>query len=76
VLVSAYAVTKSFTGAAGDQLRVLDDITLELHAGEIVALLGRYGSGKSTLLRTVAGLIAPTSGTVCYRGRELNGANP
>jgi NitT/TauT family transport system ATP-binding protein len=76
VLVSVEHVSKSFTGAAGDTLNVLDDINLDLRAGEIVALLGRSGSGKSTLLRTIAGLIAPTSGLVCYRGTELNGANP
>src|ERR1700752_3446369 len=76
VLVSVEHVSKSFTGAAGDTLNVLDDINLDLEAGEVVALLGRSGSGKSTLRRTIAGLIAPTSGSVCYRGTELNGANP
>jgi NitT/TauT family transport system ATP-binding protein len=76
VLIDVAAVSKSFTGAAGDELRVLDSIDLQLRTGEIVALLGRSGSGKSTLLRIIAGLIAPTSGTVCYRGAELNGANP
>src|SRR6202008_4362666 len=54
----------------------LDDINLDLRAGEIVALLGRSGSGKSTLLRTIAGLIGPTSGSGRDRGEELNGANP
>ncbi|MET8848593.1 nitrate/sulfonate/bicarbonate ABC transporter ATP-binding protein [Amycolatopsis sp. NPDC004625] len=76
VLVAVEKVSKSFAGRAGDELRVLDNITLDLRAGEIVALLGRSGSGKSTLLRTVAGLIGPTSGSVRYRGTELNGANP
>ena len=76
VIVGVEHVGTSFPGAAGDELRVLDDITLGLRAGEIVALLGRSGSGKSTLLRTIAGLIAPTEGTVRYRGTELNGANP
>ncbi|ATY12671.1 nitrate ABC transporter ATP-binding protein [Amycolatopsis sp. AA4] len=76
VLVSVDHVSKSFPGSAGDELRVLDDITLDLRAGEIVALLGRSGSGKSTLLRTIAGLIGPTRGTVRYRGEELDGANP
>ncbi|QKV73941.1 nitrate/sulfonate/bicarbonate ABC transporter ATP-binding protein [Amycolatopsis sp. Hca4] len=75
-LITVEKVSKSFTGSEGDALRVLDEITLELRAGEIVALLGRSGSGKSTLLRTIAGLIAPTSGSVRYRGEELNGANP
>ena len=76
VLVRVDAVSKSFTGAAGDELRVLDDISLDLRAGEIVALLGRSGSGKSTLLRTIAGLIAPTAGTVSYQGRRLHRREP
>jgi NitT/TauT family transport system ATP-binding protein len=76
VLIDVDAVSKSFPGAAGDELRVLDSIDLQLRTGEIVALLGRSGSGKSTLLRIIAGLIPPTSGTVRYRGAELNGANP
>jgi NitT/TauT family transport system ATP-binding protein len=76
VLVEVDHVSKSFTGAAGDTLHVLDDVTVDLRAGEIIALLGRSGSGKSTLLRTIAGLIGPTQGVVRYRGVELNGANP
>ncbi|WP_051792475.1 nitrate/sulfonate/bicarbonate ABC transporter ATP-binding protein [Amycolatopsis jejuensis] len=76
VLVSVEHVSTSFPGSAGDELRVLDDITLDLRGGEIVGLLGRSGSGKSTLLRTIAGLIGPTHGTVRYRGDELDGANP
>jgi NitT/TauT family transport system ATP-binding protein len=76
VLVSLTNVTKSFEGADGETLLVLDDITLSLRSGEVVALLGRSGSGKSTLLRTIAGLIAATSGSVRYRGKELNGSNP
>jgi NitT/TauT family transport system ATP-binding protein len=55
---------------------VLDDISLDLREGEIVALLGRSGSGKSTLLRCIAGLISPTEGDISYRGETLNGANP
>ena len=76
ILVTVEHVTKSFPGAAGEDLLVLDDICLELAEGEIVALLGRSGSGKSTLLRTIAGLIGPSSGSVRYRGAPLNGANP
>ncbi|MGY4103881.1 ABC transporter ATP-binding protein [Nocardia sp. R16R-3T] len=76
VLLEVDGVGKSFTGAAGDSLHVLDQIDLTLRSGEIVALLGRSGSGKSTLLRTIAGLIAPSTGQVRYRGRQLEGANP
>jgi NitT/TauT family transport system ATP-binding protein len=55
---------------------VLDGVSLTLREGEIVALLGRSGSGKSTMLRCIAGLIAPSAGSVSYRGELLNGANP
>jgi NitT/TauT family transport system ATP-binding protein len=75
-IIEVANVSKSFPGAGDATLHVLDDVTLSLREGEVVALLGRSGSGKSTLLRTIAGLIAPTSGTVCYRGTPLNGANP
>ncbi|MFE9577969.1 AAA-associated domain-containing protein [Nocardia sp. NPDC006044] len=76
VLLDISGVGKRFTGAAGDELRVLDGIDLQLRSGEIVALLGRSGSGKSTLLRIIAGLIAPSDGEVTYRGAPLNGSNP
>ena len=75
-IIEVAHVSKSFPGAGDTTLHVLDDVSLTLHEGEVVALLGRSGSGKSTLLRTIAGLIAPTSGTVRYRGTPLNGANP
>ncbi|MGA2829952.1 MAG: nitrate/sulfonate/bicarbonate ABC transporter ATP-binding protein [Streptosporangiaceae bacterium] len=76
VIIEAGHVTKHFTTPDGQPLPVLEDISLQLHAGEIVALLGKSGSGKSTLLRCIAGLIAPTTGTVACRGTAINGANP
>jgi NitT/TauT family transport system ATP-binding protein len=75
-IVEVCDVSKSFTSPDGSRLPVLEGISLELREGEILALLGRSGSGKSTLLRCIAGLIAPTTGTVSYRGAPLNGANP
>ncbi|MCT9093414.1 ABC transporter ATP-binding protein [Streptomyces sp. ASQP_92] len=56
-------VSKSFSGPTGPQL-VLDDITLDVAPGEFVTLLGASGCGKSTLLNLVAGLDAPTAGTI------------
>ena len=75
-LITVEGVTKTFPTPDGEELFVLDDIDLALYPGEIVALLGKSGSGKSTLLRCIAGLIAPSSGVVAYRGTPLNGANP
>src|SRR5690606_16225183 len=53
--------------------RVLDDITLEIAPGEIVALLGPSGGGKSTLLRQVSGLDHPDTGSVTIDGTPLRG---
>ncbi|MBV8980765.1 MAG: nitrate/sulfonate/bicarbonate ABC transporter ATP-binding protein [Acidimicrobiia bacterium] len=76
VIVSVEHVTKTFTTPDGQPLPVLEDISLRLAEGEIVALLGKSGSGKSTLLRCIAGLIAPSLGRVLYRGDPVTGANP
>jgi NitT/TauT family transport system ATP-binding protein len=76
VIITAESVTKTFSTPDGRALPVLDGVSFTLSEGEIVALLGKSGSGKSTLLRCVAGLIAPTAGTVTYRGTPLTGANP
>lgn len=54
-------------------LVVLDDVSLHVHEGEIVGLLGRSGSGKSTLLRIIDGLLAPTAGEVHWRGQPVTG---
>ena len=50
---------------------ILNDATLDVREGEIVALLGRNGAGKSTLLKTLAGLVPPASGTIQYEGRDI-----
>jgi NitT/TauT family transport system ATP-binding protein len=76
VIIEAEHVTKTFITPDGQALPVLDGISFALREGEIVALLGKSGAGKSTLLRCIAGLIAPSAGTVTYRDTPLTGANP
>jgi len=52
---------------------ILNDATLDVREGEIVALVGRNGAGKSTLLKTLTGLVTPASGTIEYEGRNIAG---
>jgi putative ABC transport system ATP-binding protein len=53
-------------------IRAVDGVTLEIRAGEFVALLGSSGSGKSTLLNLMAGLDRPTGGAIFANGRNLS----
>jgi ABC-type branched-subunit amino acid transport system ATPase component len=57
-------------------LQVLRHVSLRVHAGEVVALLGGNGSGKSTLLRTVSGLVRPRRGTILFTGQPIQGRRP
>jgi ABC-type branched-subunit amino acid transport system ATPase component/ABC-type branched-subunit amino acid transport system permease subunit len=52
---------------------ILNDASLDVRDGEIVALLGRNGAGKSTLLKTLAGLLPPASGAIEFEGRDIAG---
>ena len=63
VHVRADAVSRVFTGSQGDIL-ALDSVQLEADPGEFLVLVGPSGCGKSTLLRIIAGLDAPSSGTI------------
>ena len=65
-LVEIRGVRHVYGKSGGSGLLVLDDVDLTLFDNEIVGLLGRSGSGKSTLLRSIAGLIAPSEGTVAF----------
>ncbi|ADX72795.1 ATPase component of various ABC-type transport systems with duplicated ATPase domain [Pseudarthrobacter phenanthrenivorans Sphe3] len=59
--------------AGGFRHQVLQEITLAVHPGEIVAVTGPNGAGKSTLLRHLNGLLRPTAGQVLVQGRDIAG---
>jgi NitT/TauT family transport system ATP-binding protein len=76
-LIAVEHVNKRFPLPEGKgEFTVLHDISVNVLAGEVTALLGRSGSGKSTLLRIMAGLIPPSDGQVTAGGRPLRGCNP
>jgi branched-chain amino acid transport system ATP-binding protein len=54
-------------------IAAVKDLSLTVHAGEIVTLIGSNGAGKSTTLRTISGLLRPRSGDVMFQGRKING---
>jgi putative ABC transport system ATP-binding protein len=57
--------------SGGETVRAVDGVTIEVQAGEILALYGPSGSGKTTLLLLAAGLISPESGSVSFDGRDI-----
>jgi branched-chain amino acid transport system ATP-binding protein len=59
-----------------DKSHVLQDVSLEVNAGEVVALLGRNGSGRSTTLKTIMGLVATRSGSVKFKGETITNRQP
>ncbi len=64
-------VSRQFASASGEALHVLQDISLEVAAGQSLAIVGPSGSGKSTLLNIIGGLDRPTAGSVLLEGANL-----
>jgi branched-chain amino acid transport system ATP-binding protein len=57
-------------------MSVLQGIDMQIHAGEIVALLGSNGVGKTTLNNVISGFIVPTAGSVTFKGQRITGLKP
>lgn len=64
----------SFRYADSDQL-ILQDVNMRVREGDFVCLLGQSGCGKSTFLRLMAGLEAPSSGSICVDGQPIDGTS-
>jgi putative ABC transport system ATP-binding protein len=74
-LLSLRQVRKSYWRGLRETV-VLADVSLDVYAGEMVAVWGQRGSGKTTLLEVAAGLQSPDQGTVSFQGRELTAGRP
>ena len=74
-MIALDRVSRSFTTPKGDRYRAIDEISCTIRAGSFCAIVGPSGCGKSTLLNLIAGLIAPSSGSVRIAGEELSGVN-
>ena len=74
-LVSFSHVTRRFPAMSGPRgkkmFTAVEDASFSIREGEILGLLGESGCGKSTIARMLLGLIHPTEGEICYRGREI-----
>lgn len=71
-LTPVLAVKGVTAGYGGGAVKVLRNVSLELHSGQTLAVVGESGSGKSTLGRAIAGLLPPFAGSIQFEGRELS----
>ncbi len=71
-IVRARDLVKQVDSPSGERLRIVNDVSLEVLAGQSVAVVGVSGSGKSTLLALLAGLDTPTAGSVWLDGQRLD----
>jgi branched-chain amino acid transport system ATP-binding protein len=62
--------------AAYGRIRALNNVTIQVDTGEVVALIGSNGAGKTTTLRTISGLMHPSAGTIRFDGRDITHTDP
>lgn len=71
-IIETTSLSRQFPQRGLHPVRAVDDVTLAIHDGERVGLIGASGSGKTTLVKMLLGLDTPTSGTIAHRGNALD----
>ena len=56
------------------KITAVSELTLEVHRGELVSLIGANGAGKTTTLKAISGLVAPAAGRLIFEGEDITGA--
>lgn len=69
--IALESLSKTFVRRSGEVVHAIDDVSVEIEAGEFLVILGPSGCGKTTLLRTIAGLELPTRGRILVDGRTM-----
>ena len=70
-LLSVHNLTKTFSGANGNRVQAVSDVTFSVQAGEVLGVVGESGCGKTTLGHAILRLTEPDSGKVMYGGIDL-----
>lgn len=71
ILLRMQHISKTYPG-----VQALNDVSLQLERGEVLALAGENGAGKSTLMKILSGTVTPTSGQILIDGKEVQFSNP
>jgi branched-chain amino acid transport system ATP-binding protein len=71
VMLKVVGLTKRFGG-----FTALNDVSFEVREGEILGLIGPNGSGKTTAFNCISGALAPTAGTIMFKGQSIGGLTP
>ena len=70
-LLQIKGITKAFGG-----IMALEDVSFEVHEGEILGIIGPNGSGKTTVVNCITGFIKKTAGRVFFRGKDITNKPP
>ena len=74
MILQAKNIIKEYV-QGGKPFQAVNNVSLEIHQGDFICIVGRSGSGKSTLLNILAGLLTPTSGKIYFEGQDYDALN-